>query len=363
MAQRRGSALLSLLVLPLALAATAPTTQDTQPRRGTFQTTFSEHSPLTATKKDLAKRFTPAPTYDLAAAKFTVHVPPSYDTINEPFGVLVLLNHESESKPPAPWLPVLDKNRLIFVTFADYFDAPLQGQASIAADVVHNLRQAYRMDERRTYVVGDFEAEAAAFYYPEVFTAGIFFGDYGHCRDVFDHGQHAYDPKLPAPQGVAAGRTKGRYYALCDVDDGRNGTHTLGHYMADAFRRDLTPNVELIPINQTDTTYSTMTTHWLERALATFDAHLPAPAKQPAARVPAHLTVPAANLPAAPTTRPSAAPAVASEPQRHLALARTYIANRAYGPARTRLNAILTQHPADPAAKEAAALLDQIKDK
>lgn len=179
------------------------------PRTGAFVTSFSEHSPLSATKNCLPRlihpeelklvvfdllartgdKALPSHIYDSKRESWQVYVPEDYDG-KTPWGLFVYISDGESGVPKENWLPVLKRHRVIFVS-ADRSGnehSPQFRRIPMALDAVYNLAQQYVIDPRRVYIAGNLGgarvASLTAMAFPDVFAGGQFHDGAYHYRPL-----------------------------------------------------------------------------------------------------------------------------------------------------------------------------------
>jgi FimV-like protein len=348
-----GFASLSGKVLAQETAA-APAKEDAV-KKGPYEATFTERSPLSAVS-ELTKRLGKEgmeTDYDLGKTSFWVCVPENYDPAKK-YGLLVLDNYKQSIEPPTPVLPQFAELNLIFVT------PRMQGAAGaercgLLLDAVYNLKKQYSVDAGRVYLVAcdtEYCGERLALSFPDVFTGAMFLEQYRYFQKLKSANGGFYEAKLPPPDPrhftlakarpiVLASRTDDEYIAL----------------MYKAFQKEF-KSVKKITLTMEQYHYPNYMTDWIPQVIKFFDEH------QTQAPVAGAEQVKEPAAAAAPATAPTAAAKPAADPAPGLlSLAKSYIASGKFEQARSRLNTIIEKHAESPAAKEAKTLLDEIKGK
>ncbi len=325
-------------------------------KKGEFQTTFTERSPLSA-KADLIKRLgdiPDAPDYDLSKEPFTVYVPENYDPAT-PVGIIVWMNYKPADIVPPQWKPVLDAKHMIFIVSKNNAQ-PEWVRCGLMLDAVHNLKKLYKIDDERVYLFGypnpnEYTIQRMGFASGDVFRGYFYAVITAYYRQITGPDRRYLPARLPRPQGPMLALAKTRKHILAPDSEDKSPYPEL---TAKAYQQDGFTHVIVMTVSRVnDVHYPNMTTPWLEKALEYLDAPLPAPATPPATSQP---IVARGSTPVA--TRPAV-----SDAQRQVNLAKSYIAAKNYAQARTRLQQVIDSSPNDPAAKEARQLLDEIKGK
>jgi hypothetical protein len=409
MSSRSIQVVLLVLCCPLIWQCTAPaqeaSTTPSAGQTGEFTTTFTQHSPL-STPGEIARRLPDkqhplAAKYDLSTMPFRIYVPKGDDS-SQAYGLLIFHCYKP-TQDAAPTLhSLLDQHHLIFAT-SEQLPQSEGVTIGISLDAVFNLEKQYKIDPARVWVMGDTAAEELAFGYPDVFTAGIY-RNYEYFRPIKSKQPNSgfYLPKLPQPPAALLAKSKQNHHVIlawpAEQED------EFKQLLPGALRADGFKHVLSITVDTEQYHYPNFKTEWFEKVIDFLDepgekpkpaeplanAHAePGESANPAEPAPADSSVPS---PAAPsddnstaghpsagassstdsstsadsstgaTTRPEAPTGVpaSEDPKKLLNLAKNYIASHAYGPARVRLNLIITKFPSDPAATEARQLLDSL---
>ncbi len=199
-------------------------------KKGQFRTSFKEHSPRgrpmevfmrmdKERQKNIRNEFKDKPPpqhfYDVTKEQFEVFIPASYDG-ELPFGLFVFLSKDDNGAPPKEWLPILEKNKLIYIGpyKANNFE---RRQVSMGLDAVHYANKEYYIDPNRIYV-GGFERGALgacglALAYPDVFTGALVQSGGGYCMELRLPPNKTIKPKFQPIDLAAFGFAKknGRY--------------------------------------------------------------------------------------------------------------------------------------------------------
>jgi len=332
----------SIVLIPLHAGAVTPAAGET--KRGAFEITFTERSPLT-NRKDLAARLgekTPGEDYKLDEAPFGVFVPEDYDPAR-PHGILVYVGYKDAPACPENWKPLFQKTHTIYLSYTKHHENAAI-QIGRVIDGVFNMKKLYNIDEQRIYSMG---------WHGE----GVLMG--AHCGDIFlkpiyiePSGWRAVQmpnnritrAEVPKPSGAPFGMAKSHRHVVISRSDQKELTTAVQKGLS---QEGLTST--LIVVEAEEVHFSNVTAEWLEKSFEYLDA-APVTLPKPVAAKQAPTTAPATKAAGAP-----------SDAARQLSAAKSYIAAKRYDLARTKLKAIVDQYPNDPAAKEAKTLLEQIK--
>jgi pimeloyl-ACP methyl ester carboxylesterase len=287
------------IVLLLSSAAAAPATSPAS-GPGEFDLSFEQRSPLSSIDVQHARygveRAKPN-IYQLAEEKFVVRVPAEYDG-SAGWGLLIWSSPGRRGGGvPDDWQSLLAKKKLIWASAYDAGnDRGVGARVGLALDAVHNLRQQYKLDERRTYVAGVSGgakvAEMAAMAFPEVFDGAICCAGANWYKDTPVPGQpgKAWQQsfrKPPPPQFVAA-RDHVGFILITGTEDGNYAPMKAmydGGFLVDKFK-----HVSFYDVPGLG--HRTPSVEWIEKAIDELDA-LPKtrvkklPATKPANRRPA----------------------------------------------------------------------------
>lgn len=199
------------------------------PRTGLYETSFDQVTAL-ADAAEILQRTQPVAyaereaRHDLPSGQvitpaketWQVYVPKSYDG-TVPYGVLVWIQPEDESRFPPGWGGVLDAHHVIYVSAANSGNdqAVYSRRIPLALTGLANIESRYRIDPARVYV-GGFSgggkvASTIAAAYADVFTGGLFVAN--------SFGIGTTEIPVPAPDVYKLMRERGRYVFLVGSDD------------------------------------------------------------------------------------------------------------------------------------------------
>ena len=159
-----------------------PQTKDDGIKRGQFELTFKERSPLSSMQEQV-RRFHLAALpeeYDLAKESYTVIVPDDYSK-DCAYGLLVWVDTQGDPVIPEDFKAALKKSGLIFIAARNCGDGrrPAEHRLALAIDAVQNMKTRYQLDARRIYAAGAASganvATRLAIEYPDVFGGGGLF--------------------------------------------------------------------------------------------------------------------------------------------------------------------------------------------
>lgn len=352
-------------------------------KRGEFDITFTERSPLSK-QADLLKRLGEKPDaagedYDLSKNGYKIYLPKNYDPA-VPHGIIYYLGYKDTVATPPKWQPIMDRTHLIFISTLSAAQTDWQ-RAGLALDAVHNLKKRYTIDDKRIYLIGFPQPpgsipQRTGMAFADLFTGFVHINFLLNYRQVQVPGTRSYfQPRFSIPPGAPMALARQRRYVFI-ADPGQVPPPgqpdafglTISAYEQDGFKNTLRINLA----DREDAHYPNMSEPWFEKLIAFLDTPSPAakPASAPAQNdelvtpaAPPAAAAAAAAEPAKPTPAPATKPAGPSEAARLLNLAKSYITARSFPNARTRLQTIIDQYPTDPAAAEAKKLLAEIKDK
>ncbi|MDP9174066.1 MAG: hypothetical protein M3O30_09405 [Planctomycetota bacterium] len=362
-------------------AATPPGA--TTAKTGDFETTFAQRSPLSE-YKGLLKRFradakTAEPDYDLSQQPFRVCVPDNYDP-NTPYGLVVLLLYKEATSGPGLLKQYLADSHIVFCSPRHGSSVPIWEQGGLAMDAAHNLKQQYKIDDKRVYIIATKDCQLVSMATSDVFTGGIWFWDYGFFSPIpfqKDGGTFIYPPDATAPPNPWANLAKAHPYVCAKNTDYDPVYSPLA--MA-ALKRYGFDHLLEFPVSTEEYHYPNFQVAWFKKSIEYLDsivltagkpvpaAAAPQPIKKPdqpeAPAVPATpapadaSSAPPASAPP-PADQPATKPAL-DEPQRLLKLAQAYIDSQRPDLAKEKLQEILDKYPDDPAAEQAKTLMTQI---
>jgi predicted esterase len=284
---------LLIFVVATSLGATPTTTTRPSERRGTFDVSFQQQSPLSPIEKQNGRwhiRVEPAQRYKLADEGFQVVVPETNASDSaKSWGLLVWINAGKRGDPPRQWLPVINDHHLIWIG-ADNSgnDRALGVRFGLALDAVFNMKQRYTIDETRVYVAGvsggGKAASMIALLYPDVFTGAVPISGAAYFRSIpvpSDPGK-VWPAAFQAPGSLLLDRAKrGSRFALLtgSEDFNREPVHEI--YTA-GFQKDHFEHVEYIEVPGMG--HGVPETKWLEQAVQSLDAAAEAAPKKSKAK-------------------------------------------------------------------------------
>lgn len=230
--------LIWLALAPLNAAAQPPPDPPPDPppvqphQRGAFFARLPLRSDLSA-QTEMFKRFRhgndpPEPDYRPEQEVFKLIVPEDYDG-QAPYGVVVYISPSGgQWMMGDPYAAVWARRRLIFVTALNAGnDRNVWHRLGLAIDAVHNLRQAYRLDEQRVYVAGHsgggYCASQLGLAYGDLFTGTLAMGglDYfqmiHHPDDMFKAWRPGMAP--PPAEMLRTARFERRFVLLVGAED------------------------------------------------------------------------------------------------------------------------------------------------
>lgn len=199
------------------------------PRTGLYETSFDQVTAL-ADAAEILQRTQPAAyaarkaRHDLPSGQvitpvretWQVYVPRSYDGA-APYGVLVWVQPEDESRFSPGWGGVLDAHHVIYVSAANSGNdqAVYSRRIPLALTGLANIESRYRIDPARVYV-GGFSgggkvASTLAAAYADVFTGGLFVAN--------SFGIGTTEVPVPATDIYESMRKRGRYVFLVGSND------------------------------------------------------------------------------------------------------------------------------------------------
>ena len=310
---------LAVLAFVVCSQALAQSTQSADPpKTGTFETKFTERSPL-STPEQLAKRLglaKPAADYDPSAFDVIVHVPTNYDAA-KPVGVMYMLLYKDTGEPPHPCLPFFDESGMIFVV-PKKRDPPEHLRCGLMLDVLHHLKSNYRIDESRMYLFamygGDMVNQRIALASGDQFT-GLFLSEAQFYRELPSKDGRKWPERFKAPPPAYMAPAKRRGIIL----DHKNASDQYAPYVHKGFESDGFKYVLTTNAGPEDLHYPTCSPDFLKKTFDFFEASR-VKAAAGASQTQAPATRPATTQPAATSPNRPSVPE-ASEPARMLKLA------------------------------------------
>jgi hypothetical protein len=346
----------SILVPTLSCRADSPPA--TQPAQtGDLVLTFTERAPQ-STPKEIARRLSLkdadiAPDYDLSQQPFHAYVPSNYDPAT-PVGIFVYLGYKDTVETPHPWLPILEKSHLIFISAAAHHgehyspSVPLAEVVGLAMDAVFNLKHQYKIDEKRIYLMTFTDGgPRAAFGTSDIFTGFICAFDTSYYGRLNLPNNQFYPPTMPPPPAELLTRAKSHPFFFIDSENWQPATLRLNAMKGTGFAHVTLEKLSL----ETDVHYPNMKADWFENNAIPFLDSATSNIKPPR---------PATAQPVAPSAAATKPAPDQSEAQHLLSLAKLEISNNLPDLARPKLQEILAKYPNDPAAAQAKDLLDKI---
>jgi predicted esterase len=204
------------VVLSLCLSAAGQSTRESR-RNGTHDVSFDQRSPLSELSVQVARYGvdrSKAQIYETAKEKFFIVVPAEYENGAAGWGLMLWCNAGRGGRMPEQLEALLATKKLIGVGAYDAGnDRGVAVRIGLALDAVHNLRQRYTLDEKRTYLAGvsggGKVAQMAAMAYPDVFDGAICCAGANWYKDIAVPDQRnkfwpATFRKPPGPQFVDA---------------------------------------------------------------------------------------------------------------------------------------------------------------
>ena len=157
--------------------------------RGNFTTSFSERSPLSSietylethdlTLQDVREVDPKVGQYEIEDESFEIYVPEDYDP-STPYGLIVWISPVPVGAVGrAETQAILSRHRMIWIGANDAGNERKSWyRYALALDAVHNMKQAYRLDEERIYIAGYSGggriASEMAVLLPDVFRGGFY---------------------------------------------------------------------------------------------------------------------------------------------------------------------------------------------
>ena len=343
-------------------ASDASTTQPAvQAKTGALDLTFTERSPL-STPKELARRLNLKeseldPDYDLSQKPFKAYIPNNYDPA-KPIGVFVYLGYKDSVSTPPLWQPILEEFHLIFITPVCHSgtqyspSVPLWQTAGLALDAVYNLKRQYAIDDKRIYLMSWVDQSTqVAIATADVFRGFVCVYDYGWFKK-FTGNRLIYPATFSTPLGVLLIDAEKLPFFL--IDDQSVGSAMETTSKVAAMRQFGFEHVMEIGLSSGDDLhYPNLKAEWFSQQVLPFLDKFSTAEHKSLQGSPAAAT----STEAAPATTNPSGP---SEAETLLAKAQLLMSNGRTDLARTKLQEIVQDYPADPAAAEAKKLLDQI---
>ncbi len=186
-----------IALMSLASLLTAATARDSPPPIGVQRNVvFADYSPLSSSTEIMGRLLSPlnamrvqqalarsarpliAQSIDLTRERFAVHVPPEAPPPSG-YALMVFVPPWEEAIVPVQWVPMLDRNHLIYVSAANSGNTEdvLDRREPLALLSEYNMVKRYRVDPRRIYI-GGFSggsriALRLALAYPDVFRGAL----------------------------------------------------------------------------------------------------------------------------------------------------------------------------------------------
>jgi len=357
----------------MAQATTEPVAEAADVRRGSFNVSLTESSPLSDLNSQNQRyhiAIAPIQRYKLMDHTYQAYVPEDYDPHAEPYGLMVWVNSGANGSIPRGWSDVLKAHRLIGIGANDSGnDQGVAVRFGLALDAVHNLKKQYHVDETRIYASGVSGggkiAGMLATCYPEVFQGAVCIVGVAFYRDIAITGQanKMWQRSFDRPSNAIIDRArKSRFVLITGPLDGNHDPmldFMNKGFLPDGFKYmtfvDIPGQGHSVPADP----------KWIDQAIDTLDAPLkdlaqPMKAENVLAIPEQKASTPASPVLAAPTSRPTVATDSESEAQRLYTMAENYENNNLHTQARERLEKIIKEYPATKAAARAKTLLDRI---
>jgi tetratricopeptide (TPR) repeat protein len=253
---------------------------------GTFRTTFTERSPLSAvavyqdryqlSREGMVQSDPAEGNYDLAAESFEVFVPDTYDP-DKPSGLLVWISPANSGSLARPGnLEVLSEENLIWIGANNSGNDRWHWyRTGLALDAAHNMQRLYNIDPERIYIAGysggGRVASSLSFLYPEVFRGGAYFFGCNYFRKVnVPEKTGAYwRAGFPSPaDGDLARLKKEHRFVLVTGEHDFNRDETAAYF--DEYKRDRFRNVTYIEIPEADHGFG-VEGEWLQQVVKALD--------------------------------------------------------------------------------------------
>lgn len=153
-----------------------------QHRKGSYQITFEERSPLSSIKEmKTRKLFTLDESYEYAIKQtsFEAVVPDTY-TPDKPIGLFVWISAGDNGKMPGAFKDALSKHGFIFVGANNSGNnQKIYHRFGLAIDAVFNMSKLYNIDKDRIFISGNSGggrcASMLGIVFPDVFTGGAYY--------------------------------------------------------------------------------------------------------------------------------------------------------------------------------------------
>jgi hypothetical protein len=241
-----------LILVFVAAARGAVTTQPVDRRTGEFQIVFSERNALSdpaviATRHGwgLSKLKTEGAEtdYDLSKETFEVRVPKDYDPVKK-FGLLVWISAGQSGKANGSWADVFDKHHLIWVGANKAGNSrAVMIRLGLALDAASNMKARYSIDPDRVYVSGGSGGGRCASMLgvscPDVFHGGIYIIGCDYFRDIPTGEPHKFWPRSyvqPSARLLAFARQRSRHVLVTGEQD-MNRAQTKANFES-GFKKD-----------------------------------------------------------------------------------------------------------------------------
>jgi hypothetical protein len=366
-----------LLSLTAAGPITAPDSAP-PPQTGDITLNFTQRSPLSS-RKEIARRLALkesdlADDYDLTTYPFKAYIPPNYDP-STPYGVFVYLGIKDVNDVAVDWEGVFDKSHMIFITPYYHNNGTREWHLiGLGFDAIENLKRLYNIDTHRLYEMWNGSGIDLAVAGADVYSGMIIGENWDYFRRI-DVGGGRYHPAAcqRPPSDLLQKAMRHGVVLITSAPIENSGAP----FIAKALKED--GFTQVLSLNQTrdEMHFPHFAASWISDPVLPFldkarqkGLSAPTESDEPvAAAPPPPVETTGDPSPSTPSTRPAASPpapssrptpSVTSNAEHLLSLARLYIQNGNTELARTKLKAILTAYPKDPAAIEAKKLLDSL---
>jgi len=300
--------------------------------------------------------------YDLSKFVWRVYVPRNYDP-SIPCGIFVYLEDHDVWAVPTQWEPVLDKFHMIFICPDIHENEHVWETIGASFDAIDNLKRMYKIDTHRLYQMWFNRSLQYPLAGADVFT-GMIVGenwDYFRRIDMPNGSYYPADADFPPPPPDLFQKAKPHGVVLVTMAPHPD---TGAPEIVLALKQDGFENVLSIAIPDDQLHYPNLAAGWITDPVLPFldKAAMEKPEVVSDSQTPASAaSSPAEDAGAAPASAPSSASSSGSTEAQHLlSMAKLYISNGDTELARSKLKAILSGFPKDPAAIAAKKLLDSL---
>src|SRR5258706_8846228 len=332
---------IGLLAIFIAiLAPAAPALAADEAKTGSYHTTFTDRSPLSAVEAQ-AKRFgwqmaglnasQFEKNYDLPNESFEVNVPESYKA-GDGWGLLVWVSAGGGGNVHEGWRDVLEKHKLMWIGPNKVGnERAIWCRMGLAIDAAHNMKKRYDINPNRVFIAGASGggrvSSMLGVCYPDIFKGGMYIIGCNYYREMTapnTGGQVWHRGYAPPPGEILIQAKKNVSHVLLTGETDPNREQTKEYYEK-GFKKDGFLHVTYIEVPGMD--HQPPNAEWFEKGLVAMEDLKP-PA---AATLPAKTEKAIADKEKSPAAAASTAESTpAQEADKLLRNARLYIENQLY---------------------------------